>query len=127
MATKHFVDTHTLLWYLAGSSQLGSAAKGILQDPTSELYIPITVIAEACWIIERGRVALTVSDVFDALDNDGRFTIVPLDRTIVERSNGLTAISEMHDRQIVATSLVAQDQGETVDLLTKDGNITVSG
>jgi PIN domain nuclease of toxin-antitoxin system len=127
VATRHFVDTHAFLWYLAGSAQLGSAAKAILQDPTSELYIPATALAEACWIVERGRVALTVSDVLTAIDNDPRITILPLDRSVIERSNGLTAIGEMHDRQIVATALVLQDQGETVDLLTKDGNITASG
>lgn len=77
--------------------------------------------------VERGRVALTVSDVLTAIDNDPRITVLPLDRSVIERSNGLTAIGEMHDRQIVATALVFQDQSETVDLLTKDGNITASG
>ena len=127
MATNHFVDTHTFLWYLAGSAQLGSAAKAVLQDPTSELLIPATALAEACWIVERGRVALTVSDVLAAIDNDPRITVLSLDRSVIERSNGLAAIGEMHDRQIVATALVWQDQGEAVDLLTKDGNITASG
>ncbi len=127
VATKHFVDTHTFLWYLAGSAQLGSAAKAILQDPASELFIPATALAEACWIVERGRVSLAISDVLTAIDNDPRITVLPLDRSVIERSNGLTTISEMHDRQIVATALVMQDQGENVDLLTKDGNITASG
>lgn len=127
MTTKHFIDTHTFLWYLAGNAQLGSAAKAILQDATSELFIPATTLAEACWIVERGRLALTVSDVLTAIDGDPRITFVPLDRSVIERSNGLMAISEMHDRQIVATALIARDRGETVDLLTKDGNITASG
>ena len=127
VAIKHIVDTHTLLWYLAGSAQLGNAARVILQDTASELFIPAITLAEACWIVERGRVALTVLDVLTAIDSDPRMTILPLDRTIIERSNILTAVGEMHDRQIVATALVLQDQGETVDLLTKDGNITASG
>ncbi len=127
VTTKHFVDTHSFLWYLAGSAQLGSAAKAVLQDPASALFIPATALAEACWIVERGRVALTVTDVLTAIDNDSRITILPLDQSVIERSNGLTAIGEMHDRQIVATALVSQDQGGTVDLLTKDGNITASG
>jgi len=72
-------------------------------------------------------VALIVSDVLTAIDNDTRITVVSLDRRVIERSDGLTTIGEMHDRQIVATALLMQDQGETVDLLTKDGNITASG
>lgn len=126
MTTRHFLDTHTFLWYLAGSSHLGSAAKAVLQNRASALYLPATALAEACWIVERGRVALKVSEVLAAIDGDPRITIMPLDRTVIERSNTLAAIGEMHDRQIVATALVWQDAGETVDLLTKDGNITAS-
>ena len=50
-----------------------------------------------------------------------------MDRAIVEICNGLTAVGEMHDRQIVATALAVAAQGETVALLTKDENITASG
>lgn len=127
VAIKHFVDTHAFLWYLAGSPQLGSAAKSILQDPQCELFISAITLAEACWIVERGRVALKVPDILKAIDNDPRITVLPLDRSVIEKSNALTAVGEMHDRQIVATALIAQEQGDTVDLLTKDGNIIASG
>jgi hypothetical protein len=46
---------------------------------------------------------------------------------VFRRSRSLPAISEIHDRLIVATSLHLQDQGYTVSLLTKDGTITRSG
>ena len=127
MTIKHFVDTHTFLWYLAGSPQVGNNAKAILQDAASALFFPATALAEACWIVQRGKVAITVSDILTVIDNDPRIVIVPLDRAIIERSNMLTAIGEMHDRQIVATALIFQDQGDAVDLLTKDANITASG
>lgn len=39
MATRHVIDTHAFLWYLAGSTQLGSVSKAILQDPESELFL----------------------------------------------------------------------------------------
>lgn len=45
-------------------------------------------------------------------------TVIPLDRTILEKTLTLTDINEMHDRQIVATALVLIDQGESVALLT---------
>jgi len=123
VAAKHVLDTHAFLWCLAGSAQLGNDAKAVLQDPASEHLIPATALAEACWIVDRRRLALTVSEVLTALDNDPRITVISLDRIVIERSNGLTAISEMHDRQIVATALALQDRGEAVDLLTKDANI----
>ncbi len=46
---------------------------------------------------------------------------------MTDRSQGLTAISEMHDRRIVATALVLADTGERAALLTHDANITGSG
>jgi hypothetical protein len=38
----------------------------------------------------------------------------------------LSAINEMHDRQIVATALVLAGKGDVVYLLTCDQNITAS-
>ncbi|HEY2584759.1 MAG TPA: hypothetical protein VGI81_03215 [Tepidisphaeraceae bacterium] len=37
------------------------------------------------------------------------------------------AITEIHDRQIVATALVLIDRGDSVAILTRDANITASG
>lgn len=125
---KHIIDTHALLWYLADSPRLSTAADAVLQEPTSVIVLPATAYAEACWIVERGRVpALTVADVRAAIDADPRISIHPLDRGVIDRSQGLTAINEMHDRQIVATALVLADEGEMVTRLTHDGNITASG
>jgi hypothetical protein len=39
----------------------------------------------------------------------------------------LSAINEMHDRQIAATALVLAGKGEVVQLLTCDQNIIASG
>ncbi len=124
---KHIVDTHTLLWYLADSPRLSAAAAAILQDASSELVLPATAYGEACWIVERGKIPfLTVVELQAALDADPRFTIYPLDRAVIDLSQSLTSITEMHDRQIVATALVLARQGEEVTLLTRDENITAS-
>jgi PIN domain nuclease of toxin-antitoxin system len=83
---KHVVDTHPLLWYLANSPRLGPAAKSVLSDPASELVLPAIVLAEACWIVERGRVALAVDQLLQALDADPRIQVHPLDEAVVRRS-----------------------------------------
>ena len=70
---------------------------------------------------------LTVADVQSALDADPRFTIYPLSHAVIDRSNSLAAIGEMHDRQIVATALLLATPGQPVALLTHDQNITASG
>src|SRR5437588_6303078 len=126
MATRHIIDAHALLWFLGNSPKLGPDADAVLQDPTSDLVLPATSLAEACWTIEKGRVPLSLADLLITLDNDPRIEIHPLDRLVIERSNGLISIPEMHDRQIVASALVLADQGHTVAILTKDPDIIAS-
>jgi hypothetical protein len=46
-----------------------------------------------------------------------------IDQTVVEQTILLTTIDEMHDRQIVATAIILQNQGQSVMLLSCDRNI----
>jgi PIN domain nuclease of toxin-antitoxin system len=126
VTTKVVTDTHPFLWFLGGSPRLGTDAGRVFQDPMSEIVVPAIVLAEACWIIEHRRVALSISQVLAALASDPRVEVFPLDRTVIERSNQITSINEMHDRQIVATVLLLLDRGEQVALLTRDQNIVDS-
>lgn len=127
MAVRYILDTHTFLWYIADDPRLGTTAGALLDDPANELILPAIVLAEACFIVEQGKVDLGLVDLLEAIDSDIRILFVPLDRVIVERTTTLTTIREMHDRQIVATALVLADQGEDVTVLTRDQNITTSG
>ena len=79
-------------------------------------------------MIEHGRTSIpTVGDLLNAVDADSRVFVVPFDRATLDKALLLTAITEMHDRQIVATALLLVDQGEAVVVLTKDANIRDSG
>jgi PIN domain nuclease of toxin-antitoxin system len=124
---KHVVDTHALLWFVAASPRLGAAARDVLSDPQSELVLPAVALSEACWILERGKVAISLDEFLQTLETDTRIEVIPLDEEVVRKSLGLIAIAEMHDRQIVATALVLMDRGDTVDLLTRDANIVAAG
>jgi len=128
MATKHVVDTHALVWFLEGNPRLGVHARAVLEEQNSELVIPAIALAEACWMIEHGRTSIPTVDAFlETIDADPRVVVAPFDRVVLDRTLSLTAIVEMHDRQIVATALLLSDQGETVTVLTKDTNIRISG
>ncbi len=59
---KYVVDTHALIWFLEGNPRLGSNAKNILSEETSELVIPATTLSEAVWIVERGRTSIPSAD-----------------------------------------------------------------
>ena len=128
MTTRYVVDTHTLIWFLEENPRLGSQAKTLLQDPESALVIPIIVLAEACWMIEHGKTSIPSSRPFlDAVAADPRVRVIPLDQAVLDKTLSLTAVTKMHDRQIVATALLLVDRGETVALLTRDANIRDSG
>ncbi|MGI8503129.1 MAG: type II toxin-antitoxin system VapC family toxin [Hassallia sp.] len=125
---KYVIDTHALIWFLEGNSRLGANAKAILSNPDSQLLIPATALAEAVWIVERSRTSIpSTRDVISAAEADPRVVIYPLDKDVIEMTISLSAINEMHDRQIAATALVLASKGEVVQLLTCDKNITASG
>lgn len=125
---KYVIDTHALIWFIEGNSRLGANANAILSNPDSQLVIPATTLAEAVWIVERGRTSIpSTKDLLSAVEADPRTIIYPLDKEIIETTMTITAINEMHDRQIVATAIVLASKGEIVQLLTCDLNITASG
>lgn len=128
MPSEYVVDTHALIWFLTGNPRLGRQAHIVLSSATNVLHLPIVALAEACWIVDRGRTAIaTVSDLVRAVDADRRISVVPLDRAILDASLGLAAVTEMHDRQIVATALHLTRDGVVPPLLTCDANIASSG
>ena len=68
------VDTHGLVWFLEGNARLGPHAKTVLDTTDETLVLPATVIAEACWMIQRGKTSITsVAAIFTAIDTDTRF------------------------------------------------------
>ena len=128
MAVEYVIDAHTLIWYIEDSPRLGINAGNVMDDPASELYLPVIALAEACWAVERGRSTIpSVAHLLADVDADPRITLLPLDRAILDRSLALIAVGEMHDRQIVATALLRADAGASVVLLTRDANIAATG
>lgn len=124
---KNIIDTHTLLWFVQNDKRLGPNAERVLSDPASELVLPATAYGEACWIVEHGRTNIaSVADLRSVIDADPRWVLHPLDREVIDASQTLTTINEMHDRQIVATALILARHGHVVALLTHDSNITAS-
>ena len=127
MATKYILDTHALIWHFEGNSLLGASAKAVTTNPNSELILPAVALAEAMFIVEKGRCSLTsVSDLLDDVRADDRINIFPLTSGILEESASLTVVPEIHDRLIVATGVFLQNLGETIEILTKDKSITSS-
>ena len=128
MATKYVLDTHALVWYLEGSPRLSTKAKAIVDDSSNQLVVPLIVLAEAAFLIERGRVAIpSVPDLLSDVQADPCIEIYPLTWEVFQHTLTAISIPEMHDRLIVATTLYLQSQGHTISLVTRDGVMTQSG
>lgn len=79
-------------------------------------------------MVEHGKSRIpSIAHLLGDVDADPRIILVPLDRAILDPSLTLTALGEMHDRQIVATALSLARPGTAVPLLSRDANITASG
>ena len=73
---KYVVDTHALVWFLEGNSRLGVNAKTVLADTESLLILPTIALAEAIWIVDRGKTSIpSVTDLLNAINADPRITI----------------------------------------------------
>lgn len=126
MAHKYVLDTHPLVWYLEANPRLTIDVKIIIDDPDNELVLPLIALAEAAFIVERGRASIpNVTGLLRVVQADPRILIYPATWEIFQQSliAGAKGIPEMHDRLIVATALHLQGLGHTVSLLTKDSVI----
>lgn len=124
MANKHVVDTHALIWFLEGNPKLGQAAERVLSDPNAELVLPTIALAEAIDIIAKGRTSLPdVNALLSDVLSDSRIELSPLTLEILQQSLAATAVPEMHDRLITATTLWLETQGHQATLLTMDPKI----
>jgi PIN domain nuclease of toxin-antitoxin system len=127
MATKYILDTHALIWHLEGNKLLGKNAKAIIDSMTSELVLPVIALAEAAFVVEKGRTSIPqVADLINDVRADPRINIYPLTEAVLTESLTLTAIPEIHDRLIAATGVYLKNQGESVEILTKDNEIILA-
>jgi PIN domain nuclease of toxin-antitoxin system len=128
MGNEFALDAHALVWFLGGNPRLGPNARKVIEDASNLLYLPIIALAEACWAVAAGKTTIpSVAALLADVDADRRIIIVPLDRTILDLSLKLSAISEMLDRLIAATALYLTGDSKTVSLLTCDTDISSSG
>lgn len=121
------IDTHALILFLQDTAKIGKSALAAFENPESNLYLSTVALAECFWILNSNRVKLQPEDLQEALRLDQRIKIVDLSQRIVERSLELPKVSEMHDRLIVATTLLLTEADLNVALVTKDQNIVKSG
>ncbi|MBI3959639.1 MAG: twitching motility protein PilT [Chloroflexi bacterium] len=108
---------------------MGKTAKQILGDKSTRLLLPAIALAEALFILEKGRGQYAISErkLLARIRADSRIRVVALGQQILDLTLQCKTIDEMHDRQIVATAIFIQNRGFSTAILTKDANIAGSG
>lgn len=128
MPVRYVLDTHALVWFLEGNPRLSVAARAVIADVASDLVLPLIALAEAAFIVERGRTSIpNVADLLRRVQQDQRIELYPRTVEVFRQSLTAASIPEMHDRLIVGTALYLQTLGHVVEVLTRDGEIRGSG
>ena len=119
--TRYVVDTHALIFYLGAPVRLGSAACRAFAEAVAgqaEIIVPVVVLAELVFAVERGRVQLDIPRLITQMQALPYFRIVLLTLARVLDLRTTTGIPELHDRMIVCETLVHNGT-----LITRDARV----
>ena len=118
---KVLVDTHAMLWWLAGDERLSTPALRLLEDPANVRWISIGTLWETTIKMSAGRLTVSELDVAAIVDvlKEQEFAILPVR---VEDLVRLETLPWIH-RDPFDRMLVAQALAEGVAILTADGMI----
>ena len=122
------VDTHALIWYLAGDRRLSDSALQYLSQiihSGDQIAISVISLIEIVYLAEKGRLAADWPQrVFSLIEKRGTpFTKVAVNLQTVKSASALagSGITDMPDRIIAATSIQLG-----VPLVTRDHAIAAS-
>ena len=104
------LDTHTLLWWLAGDQALSDAAREAIADPDNEVFVSTASAWEIATKYRLGRLpgaALIAADIAGAVASQG-FTELPISIRDGQAAGGLPAVhKDPFDRMLIAQAVTA--------------------
>ncbi|MDQ3713935.1 MAG: type II toxin-antitoxin system VapC family toxin [Acidobacteriota bacterium] len=115
---KLLLDTHTLLWFIAGSASLSAYARTLIEDASNEKFVSIVSIWETAIKVSIGKISLSAP--FDVLFPHqlqiNGFELLPVK---VEHTSVITTLS-FHHRDPFDRLLIAQAIEEKIALVSVD-------
>ena len=104
------LDTHALLWWLAGDQALSDAAREAITDPDNEVFISAASAWEIATKYRLGRLpgaAVIAADIAGAVASQG-FTELPINIRDGQAAGGLPPIhKDPFDRMLIAQAVTA--------------------
>ena len=113
----YLLDTHTLLWFLEGSSDLSPTSRKIIEDKNSVVLVSLVSIWEITIKQNLGKLVLNIDlgELKNKL-NENDFQFLPID---FEHIVGLSALPLNH-RDPFDRLLISQAITENLVLISKD-------
>ena len=115
---KLLLDTHTLLWFIAGSTSLSAVARSAIENAANEKFVSIVSIWETAIKVSIGKISLTApfDDLFPHQLTVNSFELLPVK---VEHISVITTLP-FHHRDPFDRLLIAQAIEEKMTLLSVD-------
>ena len=122
---SYVLDTHALIWFLTSDSKLGKKALELLRNADDEretIIIPTVVLAEVLHICEKKKVALKFKEILKKINDSSNYIIYDLNLEVILKLEELDKINELHDRIIIATSILSDSKIITKDEIIRNSN-----
>ena len=108
---EYVADTHALLWHLTNDKRLSPTARAAFEDADnggSVIWVPVIVLVEAVYLVEKARYPATlISQILDLVDPPSdNYSLAPLDAGVFRALQTVdrNIVPEMPDRIIAATA-----------------------
>ncbi|CAG1771659.1 hypothetical protein BAC3_01979 [uncultured bacterium] len=103
------LDTHAFIWYLDKSlnNKLSQKALNAIKEAEDSytVYLPIIVLMEVLYLVEKGRVNLSFPKLLLNLEESINYEIIPFDTRLLKIAETIKGL-EAHDRLILATVIL---------------------
>lgn len=113
------LDTHSLIWFLDGSSKLGARARKYIEDPANQSFVSIASIWEMAIKISLRKLQMTIpfSELTEHTRNNG-FELLPVE---FEHTLKITTLDFFH-RDPFDRMIIAQGISEAMPIVSADEN-----
>ena len=115
---KLLLDTHTLLWFIAGSASLSAYARSLIEDASNEKFVSIVSIWETAIKVSIGKMSLSApfNILFPQQLQINGFELLPVK---IEHTSVVTTLP-FHHRDPFDRLLIAQAVEEKMTLVSRD-------
>ena len=114
---RQLLDTHTFLWFVAGSNALSEIAKTLILQPVAQNFVSIASIWEISIKVKLGKLQIkgTVQSIIDDI-TENNFEILPVNFAHIVKNYEY----EFYHRDPFDRVIIAQAEVENMQIIGKD-------